>query len=502
METNFRDFIELAKYLLHEAEDVNRDDLLIIKRAISSFKTIIKVKLFDTILANNSNLEGILKEIDELIVQYKEEARLVEEDLKKRLVNGGSKTLNIINRYIESLEVLKTNIINNDYHALVEDFVMDAKNGQQLIDDCAISLSNGYGKFVSIFGSPIITYARDGVNRYNVNYEVIEKLFEVFQNEDVKSDLIRYASEIDNIEVLRRRCERYQDEANGWNIVKDNFDKVKYYVSQVILRDKQRNLLEAYKEDIEALECDIKALKGKGFATVMFKAEEIMDKKSEISDLKMKMKVAEDIIEALNGRIANKEAEISELNISDIINMIVSTYSKRKVIQIPYMLRKNKEINDDISQSQVDEELLHLDDFINDKINNANERVLSLDKLYQEKKVCEQEVVESLGDESKALIQEYPEDIRKIVTLLTSPDNQKRTPIICVYILKVLNDSNTLSYQDMNDIMDNSVIVDELIGSFENVINKYVNEQRDIMAVTNQEYEAELTEQQILSQTL
>lgn len=502
METNFKEFIELAKYILHEAEDVNREDLFIIKRAINCFKSIIKVKLFDSILASNENLESVVAEIDELILQYKKEADSIQEDLKKRLINGGSKSLNIINRYIESLECLKSNILNNDYHKLVEDFIIDAKNGQELIDDCAISLSNGYGKFVSIFGSPIITYARDGVSRYNVNYEVIEKVFEIFQDENVKNDLIRYASEIDDIEVLKRRYERYKDEANGWNIVRDNFEKIKYYVSQVILLDKQQALSQSINDDIEALENDIKALKSKGVATLVFKAEEIMDMKNEIKDLKMKLKVAQDIIEVLRVRIENKEEEIRELNISDIINMIISTYSKRKVIQIPYMLRKTKKINDDISQSQVDEELLHLDDFINDKINNANERMVALEKLYQEKKTAKDDIILTLGDDARTLIQDYPDDIRNIVTLLTSPDNQKRTPIICVYILKVLNDSNTLSYQDMNDIMDNSVIVDELIASFDNVINKYVGEQRDIMIATNQEYEMELTEQQMVSQTL
>ena len=121
MENSFREFIELAKYLLHEAEDVNRDDLLIIKRAISSFKSIIKVKVFDNILANSENLDRVIQEIDELISKYREEANTIESDLKKKVVSGGSKSLNIINRYIESLEALKKNIINNDYYALVEE---------------------------------------------------------------------------------------------------------------------------------------------------------------------------------------------------------------------------------------------------------------------------------------------------------------------------------------------------------------------------------------------
>lgn len=502
MENSFKEFVEQAKYLLHEAEDVNRDDLLIIKRAISSFKAIVKVKLFDTILASNDNLESIITEIDSLIIDYKEAARVTEDSLKTRLVNGGSKSLNILNRYIESLETLKQNILNNDYHSLVEEFIIDIKDGKSLIDDCAISLSNGYGKFVSIFGSPIITYARDGKNRYNVNFEIIEKLFEIINNEVVKNDLIRYVSEIKDIETLRRRCERYQDEADGWNIVKDNFDKVKYYVTQVILLDKQKNLLDIYTEDIEAIETEIKNIKKKGFASVIFKVEELMDKKQELEDLRVKSKIATDIIEAIKIKIKNHEEEIKALNIEDIITMIVSMYSKRKVIQMPYFLRTNKQVEDDITLTQVDEELLHLDDFINDKIENANKRKEETDKIYSEKRTKEIEVVSTLSFEAKELIEAYPDDIGKIVGLLTAPSINKRTPIICVYILKVLNDTNVLSFEDMNAIMDNSIIVDELIDKYNEVINKYINEQRDLMNVTNSEYEAELEEQRLLSQKL
>ena len=54
----------------------------------------------------------------------------------------------------------------------------------------------------------------------------------------------------------------------------------------------------------------------------------------------------------------------------------------------------------------------------------------------------------------------------------------------------------------MNEVMGNPVIVDELIGSFQSVIDKYVVEQRDIMEVTNQEYTSELDEQKKLAQTL
>lgn len=504
MENSFREFIELAKYLLHEAEDVNRDDLLIIKRAISSFKSIIKVKVFDNILANSDALDRVIQEIDELISKYREEANTIESDLKKKVVSGGSKSLNIINRYIESLETLKKNIINNDYYALVEDFIVDKKSGQQLIDDCAISLSNGYGKFISLFGRPIVTYARDGVNRFDFNYEIIDKLIEISQNESLKHELIHYVEKTDSIDLISR-CERSKDEVEGWNIAASNINLIKYYLRQVILLDKKQDLYTIYKDDLEAIEIELESIRGKGFR--LFKSEEVIDRENKIAELKMKMKISDDIIAVLKERIEKYQVEIDKLNISDIISALIATYSKRKIvnnsqIKIPYMIRKNKNVVDDISQAQVEEELAHLEEFINDKIKVATLRSEDLSALMDEKKQTKEAELETLSEEAKLLVQEYPDDVRNMVTLFKSPDNQKRTPIICAYILKVLNDSSLLSYQDMNEVMGNPVIVDELIGSFQSVIDKYVVEQRDIMEVTNQEYTSELDEQKKLAQTL
>ena len=106
----------------------------------------------------------------------------------------------------------------------------------------------------------------------------------------------------------------------------------------------------------------------------------------------------------------------------------------------------------------------------------------------------------TLSNEAYRLFTKYHDDVIKLFELFKTRDNNDFSPLLSTYILKVLSDAKSLSYDEINEICLLDIDIDALFRSYA-VMNqsetKNIQEQLEVVAEEEESF-TEDNEQKII----
>lgn len=423
--------LEIIDHLIN-SENISDDDLSILNRVLIARKTSIKVSLIDYIVNN-------IKKKDEFIdvINFKINQLL---ELGKELEANGYGMIDFIDKKVRQLKWLAENIKHKEYKKLIIDTISDdIHDMQSLIDVCSLSLGKGYNDYVEIFGSTLVS--NSGFQRqndeYKINGEIIDKVFDIVIDDELFSELIQYY----NLKLEINRCDQKIEELYN-NLGLDEF--VKQQSESITRYEKLRK--SNFEENERILKQKLRGAEAKLRDLSKDKLSRLLNKRK-IGKLKNEIK------QYLNEQHQNS-LNLNEFNILKI---------KFADYDIDTLIEKNHLF-------------LPSDGTIDFKFEKHKKRIKSRIELEKNtKKTIETKLsryIENMSSNGKNLVINNPDDICKIISLVNGEKRYGRTPIICMYSLKILRDLMNMSFEDIQNMINSDNSIKELNEKYCQIINE------------------------------
>ena len=173
---------EVFEGILGDLNKVKKSDLTNITEAITILETAIEKETFIKTAESLEDLKKVIDSIDILIQEYKNDILAIRRKSISNQENEGSKVIEMLNKYIDELTKVRNSIIDGDY--------LNFFRGASVEDSRDMLL----GRLINILnrnalGDVFVTY--DASNDYGVvvDYEKIDRLFQLLDREDVISEI-------------------------------------------------------------------------------------------------------------------------------------------------------------------------------------------------------------------------------------------------------------------------------------------------------------------------
>lgn len=502
---HLKDVLDQIDYLLHDA-NVGEPDLRLLRQLLNVMKSNIKIGIFETVLEENTDIKDVMQKIETKVEEYTREKNELENRLASQAINKGSKRLERLNKTINFLMQVYNSINNNNMRTLISSYASDIENGKDLVDDCTVSLAVGYNEFQNYFGKPIAMSTTGGLSSYTVDYETIDKIFAVICNASLKSTLTDYSRKRTKLEKDEKILAFNMGKRELYELLQSvNSNDVKKYIAA--RTGEITNDAEMTRNTVAKQELEIKLTEFDGIQKFLNYGK-YKDMVSAIEERKKNIKNASSRRGNCRKTIEELDKKYKDTNLRSLIDAVIGRF---QIIDNDehYDFRSIYNYDaarDDYHEAVVDViiSLYKSKSFDNPKvfaekvealIEQTSKTINELDERVEQERTSVDTIYNGLEGEAKSLVDNDYQTVKQIVDLQTAKSRYHRTPIICAYILKALSDTQKISWEDLNNMI-NSMSEEEIqekITEYNEIISKYAQNNEKKLDSIVEEYEQTTT---------
>ena len=456
---------EVLESILGDLNKVKKNDLTNITEAITILETAIEKETFIKTAESLEDLKKVIDSIDILIQEYKNDILAIRRKSISYQENEGSKVIEMLNKYIAELTKVRNSIIDGDY--------LNFFRGASVED----SRDMLFGRLINILnrnalGDVFVTY--DASNDYGVvvDYEKIDRLFQLLDREDVISEIAEL------IPIAKSKLKAESDlvlaetRLHEVMALKEVEDKVRDYVARYTLATKQDTHISELISDLGTARRELRELRSE---TKLFQAvckDEINAKAQEVKEIRFAKEVAKDIKAELERKMDSYELEFHNLNIFGLVQKILHGAKVSNGVEVPSFLRRNYQtpgfglVSERRSASYIDFKVEEILKGRTKRYNDAETTYNDINKEYLS-------AFDTLSSDAKDIVS-Y--DLTEIVQLHEFVSNIKEdncSALISLFVLKLLNDASTLSYNEMIEVFLSDEEIEERILDYRVILSNY-----------------------------
>ena len=279
---------EVLEGILGDLNKVKKSDLTNITEAITILETAIEKETIIKTAESLEDLKKVIDSIDILIQEYKNDILAIRRKSISYQENEGSKVIEMLNKYIDELTKVRNSIIDGDY--------LNFFRGASVED----SRDMLFGRLINILnrnalGDVFVTY--DASNDYGVvvDYEKIDRLFQLLDREDVISEIAEL------IPIAKSKLKAESDlvlaetRLHEVMALKEVEDKVRDYVARYTLATKQDTHISELISDLGTARRELRELRSETSLFQVVCKDEINAKAQEVKEIRFAKEVAKDI---------------------------------------------------------------------------------------------------------------------------------------------------------------------------------------------------------------
>lgn len=462
----YQTFKEIRVYL-NQTPAISVEDRKKIGELLRVLKYKIEFDVLEESLKDDSFITSVVADIDTKLLHIDQERKEITDNMKNMQLVTSTRRLIALRRTSNELDRIKTYIRERQFDYYVEAMNAKLESTNELVMACNQVLRNGMNDYSYMFGHELV--GNNGLDK-----EGLDLLFSIITNKELKEQLSNYLK----LEENYSRYSKEKDDNNKFlkliGIAKKNEVTVREYLKiRSVLSEDARKANMKDKENLATSRLLLENLSDVGIAGIFNKKQreqlgidilryetsikEYDEKTTEALKLESILKNIGlgDVVVSLN----NVDSEI--LTIEDKVAAFLKLSVRRTSFDVFTAQVKITEKNNQLD-SKMAKETLYLNDYLN-----------------------------TLSNEAYRLITKYHDDVIKLFELFKTRDNNDFSPLLSTYILKVLSDAKSLSYDEINEICLLDIDIDALFRSYA-VMNqsetKNIQEQLEVIAEEEESY--------------
>lgn len=454
----------ILQSILEDKENVKRSDLTIVKEVLDLFELCIGQEVFISVATQSKDKNKVLSDIESLIGAYEREIDMIKHKPISYQVNEGNRVVEMLQKYIDELSKVRDSINNGDYFEMVEPFNIEGVRAnivERIIDTLIRSGISTYFIEVDILEK----------DNYRINYERIDKLFELIGSEELISSLGDIIPALKKQVSASFKLAGEEEKLHKATALKEHQDDVIYYLARTNLEVKQDKYVQELVEDLGNARRELNQLlqETKLFQTVC--KREIDEQRGKVNSIRFRKIVARNILSSIQTTLNKMEMDFRSLNIDGLVQKIIDERKVSFAVSIPDFIREYSKT----SFSWVGEiEYAGVVRRDVDKIyKGASISYENAEEEYNTARSDAEAAYDTLSKDAKDFVQGDIEGLISIYDFMKGVVDGHYDVLIALFSLKLLNDASLLTFDELVEVFGEEEEIKGLKEYYEVVIGRY-----------------------------
>lgn len=428
---------------LTQTPDISLEDRQKIAELLRVLKYNVEFQILEDSLRDDSFITSVVGDIKTKLLHIDEERKSINESIKNNELLNNTRRLIALRRTSNELDRILTYIQNRQFSYYIEAMNEILGSTNELVIACSNVLAHGNKDYTHMFGKTV-------VRNDSVDKEGIDLLFSIVTDGDLKAELDRFLKIEEKYNAILEEKNSNKRFMELINLIKSNEVTFREYLKlRPVLSPESNASYLANRENLATSKLVLDNLKSDGLAGIFNKRQrdqleiDILRYEADIKSYEEKKKEAEKL-EAILVGVGLGDVVTALSNIVEGVELTI----EEKVAA--YLKASFKKSSFDIRPAQI----------------RVSERSIEIDSRLAIASLKLNDVVSSLSNKAHKLVTSYHDDVVKMYSLFNTRKDNGFSPILAAYILKLLSDSRSLDYRDINDMCSLEVDIEAMFNKY------------------------------------
>ena len=245
------------------------------------------------------------------------------------------------------------------------------------------------------------------------------------------------------------------------------------YLAKMVVLSKQNSKISTLKSDIKDSKKNLNDLLSE---TELFQlcCKKLIDQdRQELDELEFAKQIAIDIKKELEEQLAKFDLEFNRLGLTRFINKLVNTIKFDNGVTIPAFLRQDKRCSD-FSLVSEKAKLMYINREIDENYEAANKAYSDANEKYNLVFKDYESAYDTLSQEARDFIKDDLDLLINLFDFIKSIKSNNYSALISLLVLKLFNDVNEVSYDDMCTIFFSEDCLRRTRDYYSEIVDTYV----------------------------